>query len=210
MNKKWNKPVLLISCSIILALSGCDSNQLPKQLTLDSNYETKQTPSDKLKFDDSGTLPYQGDLLNVDGLLQQLDKADTNLEYHSKRLLKVASEAQADSDWGAAAKGFGESALFMPSNEALLGYALATIMTNVYTLDPEETLKTKLRNFQKAIKIYQVTTQFSQRASKPLSHQQIQLIQTNVACLESFLQSPDPNAKTCKLVTDALRVSQIK
>jgi hypothetical protein len=208
-SNKYYSLVLLMGCHVILLLSACTSTKLPTQSAQNNDQKVTQSSSSGEKTSNSRSLPYQGNLLDVDGLLSQLKKTDANLELQSKRLLKVALDAQANNDWGAAAKGFGESIAFIPTNEALLGYAMSRIMTNVHTVDPKESLSTKLRNFQEAIKIYQVAIEFSQRANKLLSNEQRQLVKTNVACLESFLQSPDPKAATCKLVADALKASKI-
>jgi hypothetical protein len=211
MIKHFNKRysfVLFTVCLVSSVLSACTPSKLSTHSDQGKDPETAQESSNGEKTNNS-TQPYQGNLLDVEGLLKQLEKNDANLNQQSKRLFKAALNAQAENDWGAAAKGFGESIAFMPTNEALLGYAMSQIMTNVYTLNPKESLSTKLRNFKEAIKIYQATTEFSQRAGKPLSNEQKQLVKTNIACLESFLQSPNPKVATCKLVSDALKASKI-
>lgn len=204
-----NQPHILIfsaSCLVVMFLNACALDNSSRQSDQGDRQKVAQDSSNAEK---SSGLPYKGNLLDVDGLLKQLEKRDANLELQSKRLLKVALDAQEDNDWGAAAKGFGESIVFRPTNEALLGYAMSQLMTNVNTLDQKETLKIKLRNFKEAIKIYQTTTEFSQRSGKPLSNEQKQLVKTNIACLESFLKSPNPKVATCKLVADALKASKI-
>jgi hypothetical protein len=201
---------LLISCSLTVILGSCSSANLRSESSqIDSQKANQNTTGGKTDKLDSSS--YQGSLLNVDGLLKQLEKANTNseLQRQSDKLLKAALDSQSRNDWGGATKGFAYSIGFKPSNEAILGYAKARIMTNVYTLNPKESLNTKIRNFKEAIKIYQVAIQFSQRANKPLSNEQKQSIQTNITCLGAFIKSPNPKVPTCQIVKEALRASKI-
>jgi hypothetical protein len=208
--------MLLGIFQISLLMSGCSLNQSLESSTLKNSPEISKnisTPEQKNSASDpevSRLDTYLGSLTNVDGLLGQLKKTDSSLLKTSKETIKHALDAQADGDWGAAAKGFGESIVFMPTNEGLLGYALSTVMTNVESPTPEETLNTKLRNFREAIEIYKTTIEFSRRSGKPLSDEQQKLIKRNLACLEKHLNSPDPKAKTCELISKAFKASKIQ
>jgi hypothetical protein len=187
-------------------LNACtSSNQPAVQIQKDSQEATHVNPDAS-----TAALYYQGDLRDVDGLVEQSKQKDPSLKQTSQSMLETAREAQADDDWGAATKLFGDSVAFMPNNDALLGYATAQAMTNVLTTSPQETLKTRLRTFQDAIDSYQVAIEFSKRTNQTLTTEQKQLAEANIACLEAFLAAPDPKKPTCELVANALKVSNIQ
>lgn len=187
-------------------LNGCTLNRPSK--SLDQGNQRKESTNYSTQ-EEANNLPYQGSLTDVNGLLMQLNKDNPNLHQESQRLLRIALDAKNNDDWGAAAKGFGESIVFMPTNEALLGYAMSQIMTNVYTPDSKESLNAKIRNFQEAIKVYKATVEFGQRSGKALSNDQEKLIKSNVSCLEAFLKSPNTKIAPCDLVSMALKASKI-
>jgi hypothetical protein len=206
--------VRFLLIDIFLVISGCDFvNPLISQLPSKTNgQDTTQinsrnvSPNKKVSFDQS----YQGNLSNLNGLLLQLQKNNPDLERQSKERYEFALKSQELKDWGSASKGFAESVSLKPTPNALLGYALSQIMTNVNTPNSQESLDTKLRNFRDAIKLYQVAIELAKETKQPLSKEQQQTVNANSACLKAFLSSPNPKSPTCQLVADALQVSKIR
>ncbi len=198
-----------IALSLLVALGACTvSNKTTTPVQSESQPSTPSTSNNNNP--DKAATPYQGGLTNVDGLSEQSKKTNPELKKKSKSLYDLASKAEARGEWGAATKFFAESALFMPTNEALIAYASAQARSDVKTNDPKKTLETRLRTFQMAVDGYKTAAEFSRRINTPLTGEQAKLIEANVTCLKTFIKTPNPAKPTCDLVAEALKVSNIK
>jgi hypothetical protein len=147
--------------------------------------------------------------LNIEELLKQIRFAGSAEEEFAKASLESAKKS-GGRDWGKAAKFYGESAMFKPSTENLIGYAESSVMTGRIGGDKKNSLAAKLQDFQRAIKTYRVAILFGKRTNQPLAVNVRQKVDANITCLQAFLKNPDPNSPVCKLVSEALRESKIK
>lgn len=177
---------------------------LPFKISEPTKEEVRQTESQPLR--------YSGNLYNVNELVTYYEKISEDPVLKSKRVEEARNiiERTQKDGWGESAKGFASSIDSIPTNEGLLNYAMSQIMTNVQSSSVQESLSTKVRNFEDVLQLYQVTVEFSRRTRQPLSKEQKEQIEVNAQCIETFLKSSDIKAPPCKLVDEALKASKIQ
>jgi hypothetical protein len=199
-----------IAFGISLILGACSPNPVEQSPIASVPPSTPPSNTVEKKSTNSSTGGERfRDLLNIDNLLERKKGASAESQKNAQQVLEAARQGQTEKDWSSLAKGFGMAIDWDPSTEALLGYALGIIMGSVNTPDPQETLNAKVASFQEAIEVYGVAVEFSQKANDPLSPEQKQLVESNIACLKAFLNNPNPQSPSCPLVTEALKFSKI-
>jgi hypothetical protein len=148
-----------------------------------------------------------GDLENVDALMKQLGRMGPEERELGLALLKNARELEARTrregrkfrrGFSVTAANYGNSAVYYPTTEALLGYAEFRIMA------PDD-YEVKLRRFKASAKVYRAAIQLGERTGKPLTAQQRRNANESANCLETFIKKPNQKSPPCKLVADALK-----
>jgi hypothetical protein len=208
----------LLFCAFCLLLSSCTVGSIT-QLALGEEENTGNT--DKTNDIKNKELPNTEQAnteqpksivsmdLNIEDLLKQIRFAGSAEEEFAKASLESAKKS-AGQDWGKTSKFYGESAMFKPSTENLIGYAESSVMTKRILAGKKNSLAAKLRDFQQAVKTYRVAIQLSERTNQPLPVDVRKNVDANITCLEVFIKKPDPKNPICKLVSEALKESQIK
>jgi hypothetical protein len=201
----------ILLTSLLLLSNGCDFSQGRPSETSVEGSSNNQSPKDQTEKTSSGKSLQinQVNLEKPEHLIKRFHEATASEKEAAKHYHKVGLEASNDKDWGAAAKAYAEEAIRMPTPENLIRLADADVMSRSSQPNKSETLKVKLRSFQRAVRYYQSAVDLSKASGIPLSSTQKEEISQKTKCLNTFISKPDPKTSPCQLVTDALKISQI-
>jgi hypothetical protein len=92
---------------------------------------------------------------------------------------------------------FCAAALYYPTVDALIGCAEAI------SLD-DGNFEAKLKNFKASSESYRIALLFSDRTNAPIPPAERQKIEENIACLDAFVKTPNPETPGCELVRVSL------
>jgi hypothetical protein len=145
-----------------------------------------------------------GDLNNIDKLLLQVNRANqANKDLATKALEGGREAIEKDRHEGLHGgrsglfKTFCAAALNYPTVEALTGCAESISLT-------DGNFEAKLKNFKSSSELYRTALLFSDRTNAALPAAERQKIEKNIACLDAFVKTLNPEAPGCELVRVSL------
>jgi hypothetical protein len=197
--------VLLIIVPLALCTVSCTKAQTAKPKA-----ESPQTSAPSSATATSSNVTKPGIILNV-GDLNDIDKL----------LLQVARATQEDKNYAAEALEGSKLAIEQERQEGLHGgrsglTKIACISPIYYpTVDgvaacaeavslEDANFEGKLKNFKSSSEFYRTALLFSKRTNAPLPAAERQKIEENIACLDAFVKTPDPETPGCELVRVSL------
>ena len=105
----------------------------------------------------------QEELTNISQLLRRFHNSSDEDKKIAEKFMKLANQAIARGNWGAAFKAYGESAIVKPSIEALLGLSASISNISRKRSNCIEEISAKLRDFSTAIDYLESALEFSQK-----------------------------------------------
>lgn len=198
--------VLLIIVSLALGTVSCTQAEAIKSKA-ESPHASAQ-PSSATATSSNTTKPgyglNPGDLNKIDKLLLQVNRANQGDKDLAAKLLKQGKEEmEKDRKEGlhggrsGLAKAFCGSATSYPTVEALIGCAEAMSLE-------QTNYEAKLGNFKWSSELYQTALLFKDRTNAPLPAADRKKVEANIACLDAFTRSPNPEKPGCELVRVSL------
>ena len=103
----------------------------------------------------------QEELTNIPQLLRRFHDSSEEDKKIAEKFMKLANQAIARGNWGAAFKAYGESAVVKPSIEALLGLSASISNISRRRSNCIEELSAKLRDFSSAIDYLESALEFN-------------------------------------------------
>ena len=137
----------------------------------------------------------QEELTNISQLLRRFHNSSEEDKKIAEQFMKLANQAIARGNWGAAFKAYGESAIVKPSIEALLGLSASISNISRKRSNCIEEISAKLRDFSNAIDYLESALEFSRKigyeqknvlkSQRELIILQKKLIKRHAECLTS-------------------------
>lgn len=195
-----------MSIPIILGalIVSCANKQTPN-----NNVVVSDSPSPVSSASDTSEelifLNDQRDLVNIDKLLLQVNRANQTTQKLSsglledgKRLAKQDKKEGLHGQRSGLPKLFCGSAIGYPTVDALTGCAESLVIH-------DGGFDVKVGNMKLASNIYRATLEFGDRTNNPISGAERQKILDNIKCLDAFVKSPNPNSPGCELIRVSLK-----
>ena len=197
--------VLLIIVPLALCTVSCT-----KAETTRSEVESPQAsaPSSTTATSSNTTKPgiilNIGDLTDINKLLLQVNRATQENKNFAAEALegsKIAIEKERQEGLHGGRSGLTKivcvSSMHYPTVDGLVGCAEATALE-------QRNFEGKLRGFEGSSRLYRTALLFSERTNAPLPAAERQKIEENIACLDAFVKSPNPETPGCELVRVSL------
>jgi tetratricopeptide (TPR) repeat protein len=105
----------------------------------------------------------QEELTNIPQLLRRFHDSSEEDKKIAEKFMKLANQAIARGNWGAAFKAYGESAVVKPSIEALLGLSVSISNISRKRSNCIEEISAKLRDFSSAMDYLESALEFSRK-----------------------------------------------
>lgn len=203
---------LLGILAITLTITACNltsqTDETPALETVPSDTEESQSGA-------SGETPplREDELSDVSKLIMQRTRANEEDQQMALDLLESGNgaSAQARQDgpgsdfvdnggWSIALKAYCGSSIIYPTTDSLLGCAESKVMADTV-------FETKLKRFEDSLPIYETLLESSAEIDRALEPSEVQVIEGNVECLDSFLKAPDPDTPGCSLIEESLKIT---
>jgi hypothetical protein len=195
-----NLPISIILVSLTVSCAGIKSPNNDVVVSQSRNPLSSASET----YDERITLNDQRDLVNIDKLLLQVNRAPhKNKEFALGLLEDGIRLTEQDIKEGLHGQRSGLSKLFCagaiiyPTVDLLTGCAESIVLG-------DSGFDVKLKKMKTASEIYRATLEFAERTNSPLPPAERQRILNNIMCLESFVKSQKPNSLSCELVKISL------